>query len=560
MPNWDDENFKREAKYSRQITQLFNALALEAAVIGVKVNAINPDRPFSFSDYPITKKLADKLIAKMQSSVEAIIVNGVRSAWTLANNKNNELAQRVFGNNVGKLTQAQYGRYFSTNEPAREAFLKRKTDGLSLSDRVWRYSQQFKAEIELGLDIGIRNGLPAQDMARELKQYLRDPEKLFRRVRDQHGNLVLSQRAAAYHPGQGVYRSSYKNSLRLSATENNMAYRHADDIRWAQMDFVVGYEIRLSNNPNHCPMCAALADRYPKSFHWAGWHPFCRCRKIPILKTLEEFQKETNAILAGERPDSFSVNAVNGLPGNFTSWLNINSDRITRAASQPYWLRDNVGLLGSNNIDQAIKGAVIKGIKKFEKVAFVTFEPFSPVIINEVRKIKYEKDQQKLFQDVFDDGRFVALTDLGAKGSGLTKVHPLHKKGTNWLQTSGMAKDINNTGIDVAFLPEYDAVSSADAITKIKGKWMVVDFKYLVSNNYNTIGEELTKGFMQGGNVVVKLENADLGAFKKGIEQVRRNGVRLGNVKLINRLGKTIDIESRRLNNGTYIKSLRGFL
>jgi hypothetical protein len=560
MPNFDDEIFATEGKYSRQITRLFNQLALEVAAIGSKVNAIHPDRVFSFDDYPITKKLADKLMQKMQAGVEVIIVNGVRSAWTLANNKNNELSRRVFGDNVGKLTQAQYRRYFSTNEPAREAFLKRKTDGLTISDRVWRYAQQFKTEIELGLDIGIRNGLSAQNMARDLKKYLKEPEKLFRRVRDQHGNLQLSKKAAAYHPGQGAYRSSHKNALRLAVTETNMAYRAADDIRWAQMDFVVGYEIRLSNNPNHCPMCATLAGRYPKSFHWAGWHPFCRCRKIPILKTLEEFQKETEAILAGERPDSYSVNAVNGLPVNFTDWLNTNSDRITRAASQPYWLRDNVGLLGSNSIDQAIKGAVIKGIKKFEKTAFVAFEPFSPVIINEVRKIKYEKDQQKLFQEVFNDPRFVALTDLGAKGSGLTKVHPLHKKGTNWLQTSGMAKDINNAGIDVAFLPEYDAVSSADAITKIKGKWMVVDFKYLVSNNYNTIGEELTKGFMQGGNVVVKLENADLGAFKKGIDQVRRNGVRLGNVKLINRLGKTIDIRKERLNSGRYINDIRGFL
>ena len=65
-------------------------------------------------------------------------------------------------------------------------------------------------------------------MSRDVCGYLRNPDKLFRRVRDKHGNLRLSKAAKAYHPGRGVYRSSYRNALRLTATENNMAYRTAD--------------------------------------------------------------------------------------------------------------------------------------------------------------------------------------------------------------------------------------------------------------------------------------------------------------------------------------------
>ena len=561
MPiDWDSENLRNENRYAREIKRLFEQLAQEAAAIGVRIDQIDPVRPFSFADYPKTKRLADALLLKMQKGVETIIINGVDAAWTLANNKNSELARRVFGDNVGKLSQAQYRRYVSNNDDARGAFRKRKIDGLSFSNRVWRYRDQFKEEIELGLDVGIRSGQSAAEMARDLKKYLRNPEMLFRRVRDQHGNLVLSQKAAAYHPGQGTYRSSYKNTLRLAATENNAAYRTADDIRWAQFDFVVGYEIRLSNNPNHCPMCAALAGRYPKSFQWAGWHPFCRCRKIPILKTMEEFKKETAAILAGKIPDQLSVNAVNGMPAHFLSWLKDNTDRIARAKSQPYWLKDNIGLLGNNRVDKGIKASVTKSARAYDRKAFVSFEPFSPVIINKLGKIKYERDQQKLLQEVFEDSRFVTLANLGAKGSGVTKVHPLHKKGTNWAQTSGMARDLNNAGIDVAFLPEYDEVSSADALTKIKGKWMVADFKHVVSTNYNTIGDELAKGFSQGGNVVVKLENADLGAFSRAIEQAQRKYGRLGNLKLINRLGKTFDLSAKDFERGKYKALLKGFL
>lgn len=94
----------------------------------------------------------------------------------------------MFGNNIGRLTQAQYRRYFSSNDDARQAFLARKEQGLNLSERVWRYANDFRKDIELGLDVGIRSGLDADAMSRELRTFLQQPERLFRRVRDEHGN------------------------------------------------------------------------------------------------------------------------------------------------------------------------------------------------------------------------------------------------------------------------------------------------------------------------------------------------------------------------------------
>ena len=170
-----------------------------------------------------------------RKQMEVAILSGVRSAWTLANNKNNELANRVFGDNVGKLSQRQYRQYYSNNEEARQAFEKRKINGLSLSERVWNYADQFKNEMELGLDIGIRNGRSADALSRDLRSYLKEPNKLFRRVRNEYGQLVLSERAKNYNPGRGVYRSSYKNARRLAATETNTAYRTADHLRWEKM-------------------------------------------------------------------------------------------------------------------------------------------------------------------------------------------------------------------------------------------------------------------------------------------------------------------------------------
>jgi hypothetical protein len=56
----------------------------------------------------------------------------------------------------------------------------------------------------MALDLGMRDGIPAIEMARDLKQYLKYPDKLFRRVRDVHGQLHLSKAAKKFHPGQGA--------------------------------------------------------------------------------------------------------------------------------------------------------------------------------------------------------------------------------------------------------------------------------------------------------------------------------------------------------------------
>lgn len=351
---YDKEHMENLSAYEQEVDRLYRQIIQQAATIGISISGdFNPDKPFSFDDYPTIKKRVEKLLSALQSGLSAVILNGIDAEWTLANNKNSELSRMVFGDNIGKLTEEQYGRYFSTNDNARIAFKERKENGLNLSDRVWRYTNQFKDEIELALDLGIRSGLSADEMTRDLRDYLRYPDKLFRRVRDEHGQLQLSKRAAAFHPGQGVYRSSYKNARRLAATETNMAYMTADYERWQQLDFVVGIEIRLSNNHTlngepFVDICDELKGRYPKDFKFTGWHPHCRCHAITILKTDEEIAEDTQKILNGEELDGNSINRVDDVPDNFKKWLQDNEARAKRSYSMPYFIRDNEKYLPGN--------------------------------------------------------------------------------------------------------------------------------------------------------------------------------------------------------------------
>ena len=338
--DYDKTHYNNIYVYAKQIAKIYDSALKDGANIAMLVSTFKEDKPFSFADYPSTKNRVDKLLKSLSSNLETSILNGIDHEWTLSNNKNNELSRRVFGDNIGKLTKEAEQRYFSNNHKARDAFKKRKSTGLGLSDRVWRFTSQFKQEIELGIDLGLRDRLSASEMARELKQYQQYPDKLFRRVRDEHGQLRLSKAAKVFNPGQGVYRSSVRNAQRLARTEINMAYRNADHERWEQMDFIVGIEVRRSNSSFHCPMCESLKGKYPKNFKFCGWHPQCRCHAISILKTVEEMAADDERIMNGEPLTNESVNKVTEVNKSFTNWTESNKHRFGKK-NTPYFIRDN---------------------------------------------------------------------------------------------------------------------------------------------------------------------------------------------------------------------------
>ena len=350
---YERKNRRNIAALQARIDRIFRKAAEEAARIGISIRDLPDDRIFSFDDYPKTLKQVERLLDALHSSVQTTVTDGIRLGWSLADDKNDALVRRVFGTGADSLTPAQQRVFLARNADALEAFIARKTAGLNLSDRVWRYTNAFRSEIEMGLDIGIRGGLPASQMARELKKYLQHPDKLFRRVRDKHGMLRLSKAAAAFHPGRGVYRSSYKNARRLAATETNIAYRTSDHERWQQLDFVVGIEVHLSGN-HTClgrdgkiheltDICDDLAGKYPKDFKFTGWHPLCRCIATPIMKTDKEMAEENRRFMRGEEPlpSSDSVNTIRDVPEAFKSWIENNQERAKGWASMPMFIRDN---------------------------------------------------------------------------------------------------------------------------------------------------------------------------------------------------------------------------
>lgn len=224
------------------------------------------------------------------------------------------------------MSLAQILSYSRSNRAALRAYLDRSVAGMTMSDRVWNVTKQLRSEFEFLVKTGINSGIPAAELSRDIRKFLKEPNRLYRR-----SDGRLSKAAAQYHPGRGVYRSSYKNAFRLARTETNMAFRTATFNKYQDLDFVVGIRISLSNNPNHCDFCEAMQGDYPKDFLFRGWHPSCRCRQTAILKTDAEFLANTKG----------SVNSIHEPPPQFKRYVRENPEKVRKT----YFGLDNLQYL-----------------------------------------------------------------------------------------------------------------------------------------------------------------------------------------------------------------------
>ena len=309
---------------------------------------------FSFDKYPRARKQAQGIMQRLAKKVESVITSGTQSEWLAATYKNDAFLGSIL--RTSKLTKEELEQYQGRNLEALNTFQRRKVEGMGLSERVWKQAEDMKAAIELGIDVAIGDGRDAQQLSRDLRSYLQEPKRLYRRVRDKGGVLRLSKAAKMYHPGQGVYRSSAKNAQRLARTEINMAYRESEFLRWQKLDFVVGLRICLSNN--HTIMnskgepvplvdiCDELWGDYPKTFKFVGWHPQCRCYVVPILSDYDEYNQDRanrlKAIVRGTAYKSLpSRRSVVDVPRKFREYIDSILERSKGWKSQPYYIRDN---------------------------------------------------------------------------------------------------------------------------------------------------------------------------------------------------------------------------
>lgn len=342
------EHLARTEGFVRKVQQLFDLFCKKTAKIALSTD-FNPEKEFKWADFPAIQQRINTLTSDWAKSLNLTITSGIKQEWDEANHSH-DIALKQFFDAHTYTTQTKKGvrKYFEYNKDAVTNFIERKNKGLSLSENLWNLRDGFKDELESAIATGIGKGISAAQLSKSLSQYLRDFQALKRDYSEKFGKQT------------NIKNCEYK-AARLARTEINMSYREAEQERWRNEDFVVGYEIKRSGTPYPCPVCENLQGKYPKDFKWNGWHPNCRCYAIPILKTEDEFW-------ADEGDSTESQNEVNGMPENFNNWVKDNGERIKEAGvnnSEPFFVRNNRaiinGILDNNYETELASEFEIKG-------------------------------------------------------------------------------------------------------------------------------------------------------------------------------------------------------
>lgn len=521
IQGWDMRHYRETEAYAQAVQSLYDKATLAITRAAAR-GKIDPDTPFSFDMYPSVQKEMQRITEQLAKRVTVVIETGSKKQWLFACDKNDAFISSIM--DTSKLSKARLKKMQDRNLDALAAFQGRKVDGMNLSQRVWKYVGQYKDQLENALDVGLGEGRSADELSRDVRQNLRDPNRLFRRVRDKRGNLVLSKRAAAFHPGRGVYRSSYKNAMRLTRSEINMAYRESDWQRWQSLDFVVGFEIHRSNHEPlcKCDTCAKLVGRYPKTFKFKGWHPQCMCYATPVLMDEGTFdENELGDLKAALRGTTYkhqqAKNAVTDVPDGFKAWVKDHVEAQKGWASTPYFIKDNF-----------VDGQLGKGLKiamptttPAGKVDFHV--PFDKLPVEE--RIKFNNEMANRADDDWDLVQTCKLYGIDAAWYD-AMVDKVYKERQYWrvaelnaardrLKSQLMAK------IDEAKTNALQAIKDFETAIKDAGVWVgdytsrldyVRDFMKKESSepypNYQTVLNSANGGSLDASQIRAKVDKA----------------------------------------------------
>ena len=378
---YDQQHLKNAIAVDSQIKRIYQDLTNKLSVFAVRYRYHESQAQklkIWFGNESLQKEI-DRYLADFSDYIQQKIRGYIAASWELSQNKNDDFVKKILQMSTVSVGGMAVFDLFNRERPKVKtsvlingtagksalsveafasledvfsmprrmegltAFMNRTVEGMNLSDRVWKLSQQNKTMIEELLSNGIIQGQGAPQIAQTIQSYLQNPDKFFRRVRNpETGELELSANAKAFHPGQGVYRSAYKNARRLALNETNIAYRRADYERWLSNPIITGFDVHLSGSHPMTDLCDDLRGAYPKNFVFTGWHVQCLCNATPIILTDKEMDKYMDSILNGNESLKIrSENTVGSVPESFKQWVVDNSEKAKTWKSLPYFMQDN---------------------------------------------------------------------------------------------------------------------------------------------------------------------------------------------------------------------------
>lgn len=152
------------------------------------------------------------------------------------------------------------------NGQAMDALIRTRYGGIAFSRRVWDVTWPVERQIRNQINLAVLTGSGAGKVARKVRSYLGLPET-FR-------GMAFKE----FHPGVGIYKSAYKNALRLTATEMNRGFNEGIIRYGMEKKWVTGWTW-YTGSGDPCPDCADNDGQFfPKDDPpMIPLHPFCYC-------------------------------------------------------------------------------------------------------------------------------------------------------------------------------------------------------------------------------------------------------------------------------------------
>ena len=360
------------AAYNHRLGMLYSSYIKKLASLDYGDDVLENDILFNFDNYPTLRKRLDDIFNDYYANSMLCIKSGITDGVALAYNHDNA--------DLSGFSVMSDKALSAARKTAAETFIASRLHsdkGLNLAQRIWNYCQQTKSEFEVAMSNviadGMKDGTSAEDIGRQIRQYLKEPDMMYRRyhtvqrlANGQKKDVVTWRRKRIIDGkvrfveeplekvGQGVYRSSRMNALRVARTEINAAYHTTRNERWANEPFVIGQHIHVS--PQHDPeedadICDELEGYYPKDFVWNSWHPQCMCTSDPVMISGDEREQFYRKLLNGEDMSNYvSPNRIKDVPDQYKRYIEDNADKIVDAYkrdklawhlvnNKSYWIR-----------------------------------------------------------------------------------------------------------------------------------------------------------------------------------------------------------------------------
>ena len=341
------------AAYNRRLGMLYSGYVKKLLSLDYGDDTLENDALFNFDKFPTLRKRLNDIFNDYYTNNMLCYENGITDGVSLAYSHDNA--------DLSDFSVMSDKALSAARKTAAETFIASRLHsdkGLNLAQRIWNYCQQTKSEFEVAMSNviadGLNKGTSAEDIGRRIRQYLKEPDMMYRRyhtvqrlANGQKKDVVTWRRKRIIDGrvrfveeplekvGQGVYRSSRMNALRVARTEINAAYHTARNDRWANEPFVIGQHIHVSpqHDPEKCAdICDDLEGYYPKGFVWNGWHPQCMCTSDPVMISGEEREQFYKRLFNGEDMSNYvSPNRVKDVPNQYKRYIEDNADKIVDA-------------------------------------------------------------------------------------------------------------------------------------------------------------------------------------------------------------------------------------